>query len=178
MDNGLLPRRYAKALYKYALEQGQAERVYEIMLNLKKAYETEPELEHTLSDPYVSVSAKITLLEVVAGGKDDILANAVNLLAKNNRLDILRGMVLAYIDIYRKENGIHPVEIISAQPLNDADRDRLVKMIEKHIGRDKAEYTFATNPDLIGGFVVRVDNESLDASVRNELNQLRQKLMS
>ena len=40
------------------------------------------------------------------------------------------------------------------------------------------EYSFVTDPDLIGGFVVTIDNRQLDASVKNELKQLRLKLLS
>ncbi len=39
------------------------------------------------------------------------------------------------------------------------------------------EYTFRVDPDLIGGFTVDIDNERLDASVKNELKQLRLRLL-
>ena len=39
------------------------------------------------------------------------------------------------------------------------------------------EYSSAVDPQLIGGFVVNVDNERLDASVRQQLQQMRQHLI-
>lgn len=178
MDKGLLPRRYAKALYKYADEKGATARVYTLMQNLASAFESNHELQNVVANPFVSVGDKQKLLITAAGENSDILADFIKLLANNNRLDIVRATALAYCEIYRQENRIHLVNITSAAPLSEADRKRLTDMIEKHIGDAKAEYSFDVNPDLIGGFVVRIDNESLDASIRNELKQLRKTLIA
>lgn len=178
MDKGLLPRRYAKALYKYAAEKDATAEVYALMQKLVDAFGSNSDLQGAIANPFVSLTEKTKLVMTAAGGDSPILADFVKLLASNNRLDILRDAAIAFTVLYRQENHIYPVSITSAAPLSDADRKRLTDMIEKHIGDATAQYTFDVNPDLIGGFVVRIDNESLDASVRNELNQLRRKLMT
>ena len=177
MDKGLLPRRYAKALYKYAIEKSATAEVYGMMRNLSAAFDDNHELQNVIANPFVSDNDKTRLLVNAAGSDSPVLTDFVKLLATNNRLDLVRGIALAYAALYREENHIHLVSITSAAPLKEADRKRLTDMIEKHIGDAKAEYSFSVNPDLIGGFVVRIDNESLDASVRNTLKQLRQNLM-
>ena len=177
MDQGLLPRRYAKALYKFAAEKDFTATVYRLMQNISVAFEKHEQLQHAIANPFVPEEEKQKLIMTAAGEQNSILADFIKLLAKNNRLDIIRGIALAYAELYRKENKIHLVEITSASSLNDADKKRITDMIEKHIGDATAEYTFQVNPDLIGGFVVRIDNELLDASVRNELNQLRKTLI-
>ena len=55
---------------------------------------------------------------------------------------------------------------------------RLKALIESHVGGATVEYETAVDPDLIGGFVVKIDSERLDASIKNELKQLRLKLLS
>lgn len=178
MDKGLLPRRYAKALYKYAEEKGQTTDLYELMQNLETAFQQNRQLQATIANPFVSEDAKIELILTAAGERNDILADFIRLLASNKRLDITRGAALAYTELYRKENNIHLVTITSAVPLTEQDRIRLTEMIEKRLGNAKAQYTFEINPELIGGFVIRIDNESLDASIANELKQLRQQLIN
>ncbi len=178
MDKGLLPRRYAKALYKYATEKDATASVYDLMEKLVDAFDSNSDLQSAIANPFVSLTEKTKLVMTAAGGDNAILADFVKLLATNNRLDILRDAALAYTALYRQENHIYLVNITSAVPLSDADRKRLTDMIEKHIGDATAQYTFEVDPDLIGGFVVRIDNERLDASVRNELDQLRRKLMT
>ncbi|MDE7442643.1 MAG: F0F1 ATP synthase subunit delta [Muribaculaceae bacterium] len=51
-------------------------------------------------------------------------------------------------------------------------------MIEKHLNGGSMEYSERVDSGLIGGFVINIDNEQLDASVRSELKQLRLKLLS
>lgn len=177
MDKGLLPRRYAKALYKFAAEKDATTSIYALMQKLEKAFDTNHDLQNVIANPFVSVPQKTELLETAAGSKDAIFADFLKLLSDNNRLDIIRQVALAYAALYRQENHIHLVSVTSAAPLSDSDRQRLTQMIENHIGNAKAEYTFDVNPDLIGGFIVKIDNESLDASVRNELEQLRRSLI-
>lgn len=177
MDKGLLPRRYAKALYKFAAEKGCTAELYGLMQNLAAAFEKNHDLQSVIANPFISVEDKTSLIMTAAGEQNDVLADFVKLMAQNNRLDLIRDAALAYTAIYRQENKIHLVNITSAAPLTDDDRKRLTAMIEAHIGNAKAEFTFDVNPDLIGGFVVRIDNESLDASVMNELKQLRKKLI-
>ena len=58
-------------------------------------------------------------------------------------------------------------------------RTSLSKKVGKHLPDGaSAEYTEAVDSALIGGFTVAIDNERLDASVANELKQLRLKLLS
>lgn len=178
MDKGLLPRRYAKALYKFALEKGQTKEVYAMMQNLETAFDENPDLQKIMSNPFVSEAEKNSLINAAAGAKNDILDDFVKLLIKNNRIDIIRGTVLDYIEIYRQDKNIYHVEITSAAPLDVAGRDRLKDMVERHIDTGAtAEYTYKVNPDLIGGFTVTINNRRLDASVSNELKQLRLSLI-
>lgn len=178
MDKGLLPRRYAKALYKFALEKGQTKKVYAIMQNIAAAFATNPDMNTVMSNPFVSDNEKDSLITTAAGGKNDILGDFVKLLIKNNRIDIIRIVVLEYISLYRRENNIYHVEITSAATLKEADCTRLKSMVERSLEEGAtAEFVFDVESALIGGFVVNIDNRRLDASVSNELKELRLSLI-
>lgn len=182
MDQGLIPRRYAKALMKFALEKGKLDQVYDLMLNLEKAFGENKSLRSVIANPFVSADEKTGIILTAAGTKSDddnsaILRDFVKLLEKNNRMDQLQGIVLAFITEYRAAKNIYKVDIESAAQLSDADKKRLTSMIDRHLNGGTAEYSFSVNPDLIGGFTVNINNERLDASVRNELKQLRLNLL-
>jgi F-type H+-transporting ATPase subunit delta len=188
MNEGLIPKRYAKALYKYACEKGADLGLYRLMGNLGKSFADHPALDSTIANPFVADDEKITLLLTAAqaadgkpGAADSKTADAYNdflkLLQQNNRLQMAGSIARAYCEIYRKENRIFRVRIVSAQPLADAESSRLVALIQKHLKDGKMETTFATDSELIGGFTIDIDNERLDASVKNELKQLRLKLL-
>lgn len=192
MNEGLIPKRYAKALYKFALEKGAEKGLYSLMGNLVKSFADNPALDPAVANPFVDDAKKIELLKTAAGvdksaksaPSKDVADAAVSafvdflkLLQQNKRLMLASAIARAYCDIYRKENRIYRVTIVSAQPLEAAEADRLRKLINSHLNGGSAEFTMATDPELIGGFTVDIDNERLDASVKNELKQLRLKLL-
>lgn len=179
MDQGLLPRRYAKAFYEFACEKDYSTRAYELMQCLAQTFANNTALNQVMANPYVSSDEKIKLLRTASGANDTDtpLDDLFKLLVKNGRIDQARGIALAYNEIYRKMNNICDVHVESAAPLTPADTERIKHMIERHLKGATIEYTFTVNPELIGGFVVTVDSQRLDASVKNELDQLRLNLL-
>ena len=184
MNEGLIPARYAKALYKFALEKGADKGLYRLMGNLGKSFVDNPTLDTTVANPFVADSDKTALLTTAAAADADtpapvkqVLADFLKLLCENRRLPLAGAIARAYCELYRKENRIYRVKIVSAMPLDNEEEQRLKKLISSHLGDASMEYTYSTDPDLIGGFTVDIDNERLDASVKNELKQFRLKLL-
>ncbi len=180
MNEGLIPRRYAKALYKYASEKGVEESVYGMMKNIEQCFSEMPTLQEALSNPFISVSDKEVLIITAARASeaDSCLTDFLKLLAQNRRIDMMRGIAAAYVGIYRQSHNIHVVDVVSASELQPAEESRLKQLIQSHLKGASMEYSHSVNPDLLGGFVVNIDNERLDASISNELKQLRLKLLS
>lgn len=181
MNDGLIPRRYAKALYKYALEKKVDKRIYMLTANLVDAFASQHGLLTAVANPFVSVADKTKLLMAAAGAdekSDPVFTDFLTLLAQNGRIEFIRDIALAYRDIYRQANNIRRVTVTSAEPLAAPEEQRLKSLIEKHLDGASMEYEARTNPDLIGGFTIEINNEKLDASVANELKQLRLKLIT
>lgn len=180
MDQGLIPRRYAKALYEFATEKGATERIYSLMKNLSAAFTSLPGLQKALANPFVGNDDKIQLLVTASGASadDTVAADFFKLLVRNRRVDFAHGIALAYLKIYREERNIHLVHIESAATLTSEELQRLEALVKRHIGGDDMELSTSVDPSLIGGFTIAVDNQLLDASLSNELMQLRQNLIS
>lgn len=179
MNEGLIPRRYAKALLKFAVEKKQDGRLYELMTALGHSFEEQPTLDATMANPFIAAEKKEQLLVTASGAdkNDTAYLDFLKLLKQNNRLPMARQIALAYVDDYRKANNIYRVEVTSAAPLDGEEETRLKKLIESHLGGGTMEYSSKTDPDLIGGFTVNIGSEKLDASVRNELKQLQLRLL-
>lgn len=178
MDNGLIPLRYAKALHMFAIEKGTDKRVYELMKQLAATMSNEPALCQVMANPYVSAQDKTALLTTAAGaGKDDTtFADFTALLLKNRRIEFARQIALAYLDLYRQANNIYLVDITTAVELDNDETEKLHSVVQKHLGKATAEYSHHVDPQLIGGFVININSERLDASVSNELKQLSLRL--
>ena len=178
MDNGLIPRRYAKALYKYALETGETKKIYELSKKVIESFKANPELQKVLSNPFISDEDKEKLLLTSAGEKDETFHRFVNLLLAQKRVEYAQAMMLAYRDIYRHENHISQARITTASKLDDVRMKKLRDLVAKAFKDSELEFTEAVDPSLIGGFVIDVDSVRMDASLSNELEQLRQTLLS
>lgn len=180
MNEGLIPARYAKALYMVASEKKVDARIYEMMKSVEASFAAQPSLQDVLANPYITDADKQTLLMTAAGASDNdtVYCDFLKLLAQNRRLDMSRGIANAFVKLYRQQNDIYEVKIVSASPMAKAEEDRLHALISRHLNGGKMEYSSAVNPDLIGGFTVNVGNERIDASVSNELKQLRLNLIS
>lgn len=180
MDQGLIPNRYAKALYGFALEKGEATRVYELMKALSASFAAEPRLQEVMANPFVAAPDKTRLLDTAAGAgeADTVYADFLKLLVENRRIDMVRTIALRYLDIYREANRIYPVTLTTAAPLPKETVERIHRLIESHLGQGATvEYTEEVDPAIIGGFVVNVNSERLDASLASELRQLRLSLL-
>ena len=180
MDQGLIPNRYAKALYKFALEKGAADRVYELMKCLCASFAGQPRLQEVVANPFVATEDKTGLLTTAACAKstDTVFADFLKLLVENRRIDIVRLIALRYLDIYRRANNICLVKIVPATDMPADVVGKLHALVERHLPGATVEYTHLTDPSIIGGFIVDVNSERLDASLESELRQLRLKLLS
>ncbi len=180
MNQGLIPRRYAKALYKVATERGVAERMYELMNSLSATFEADNGLRSAVDNPFVPVADKTSLLITAAGATDadTTYVDFLKLLVENRRVDIIEAIARAYTDLYRKEGNIRRVEVVSAAPLAPEAMERIRALVASNIKGASMEFSSRVDPALIGGFVVNIDNQRLDASVANELKELRLSLIS
>ncbi len=180
MNQGLIPRRYAKALYILAAEKGKDKEVYAAMSSLNSAFAGEEGLQKTLANPHVAADDKLALVNSVAGKEaPELVSDMVRLLEHNHRMEFLREIALAYVEIYREEHHIYKVDITSAMALQPDERKRIQTLVNKHLpAGSTAEFSEEVNPGLIGGFTVSIDNELLDVSVAADFKQLRLKLLS
>lgn len=180
MDKGLIPRRYAKALYQVGEERKANDSLYGIMQTLAASFAAQPTLAATVANPFVSENDKMSLLNTAAGPEasaNTTFEDFLRLLAQNGRLDMTWDIARAFIDTYRTAHNIYRVAIVSAAPLGEPEKKRLQDIIARHIGKGTMEYDFSVDPSLIGGFTVTVNSERLDASVANRLKQLRLQLV-
>lgn len=179
MNEGLIPRRYAKALLEFAQEKGQDKQLYSLMKTLAGSFAAEPQLCEVVGNPFVAAKEKIALLTTAAGATaaDSCFSDFLKLLVDNNRIALVRQAALAYLSLYRKANNIYKVEIITASQFPDEEMKRLKDLINRQVKGATVEYDTKVDPSLIGGFIVNIDSERLDASIKNELKQLRLKLL-
>lgn len=178
MNDGLIPQRYAKALYKYALEKNNTAAVYDEMKQVVASFEAMPSLQKVMTNPFVDAQRKQALLIAAAGDKvEDDYRRFVKLVLDHNREEFLFCMAHDYRRIYRDENHIARVNIITAAELPEPELQKIRDVVANAFKDYTLEYDYHLDPDIIGGFVIDVNSTRMDASISNELEQLRQTLL-
>jgi len=176
MNTGIISHRYAKAFYQFAAERKEEDRLREELKILSEQFLALPLLQKTLDDPTVLPAVKIELL-TTAAGKDisDTCSKVLHLIVKNKRAHYLRSVALMYDEVYRKAKDMVIMKLVTTEPASDDVKNKLVALIRRN--NDQVEFMTETNTDLIGGFILEIEDLRLDASVKNLLNQLRLELI-
>lgn len=179
MNDGLIPKRYAKALYKLALENGDTQEIYELLKPMSQGIKGLDDVKRVLLNPKIASEEKGKVMMQIIGAKPgSSLDKFILLVIRNNRTELLRKIALSYVNLYREKHDIAKVEITTATELPQEKIDDIVAKVKQQLGNMTLEIVQYINPDLIGGFTVKVGDILLNASVKNELNQLRLKLIS
>ena len=178
MNDGLIPRRYAKALYKLAVENGDSAEVYELLKSFSFRYTAIDELKRAMLNPNVPDEEKGSeMLHILNGKPGSSLDNFLLLCMRNDRSEYLQKISLAYVDLYREAHNIAHVVISTAVPMPDAEYNAIIDIVKQRLGDMTLEIEQVIDPSLIGGFTVTIGDLVLDASVKRELNEMRLKLI-
>ena len=172
MDAGIISNRYAKAIFQYASERKEESRLREELKIMAEQFFAVPLLKLVLDDPTVAKSEKVKILTTAAGREVcDTCRQVIQLIVENGRTHFMQSIALMYDKVYRKAKNRVILKLITTEPASDEMKNKLVALINKN--NEQVDFQAKTDSDIIGGFIVEVDDLRLDASIRNQLSQLR-----
>lgn len=178
MNIGLIPSRYAKALWEYAQEQHATESLYEEMGRLAASFSQEPTLRSALTNPVLSSAQKSDLARNAAGGSvSEAFTRFIALVLDHKREGLLHLMALDYLLLYRKAHNISTGKLVTAVAVSEATAQRLKEWIIART-HGSLELQTLTRPELLGGFVFEMNSLRLDASLSSQLRSIRQQFIA
>jgi len=168
--------RYAKALLQAAVEQGVADKIYQDMEFAGTIVDL-PDFKLFLNNPSINTSTKNKVLnEVFLNKVNPLTITFLELLTKNKREIYLKSIARNYIKIYRDFNNITSVNISTAVEIGDTLKNK-VKTVVGQILKKQVELSETTDADIIGGFVIRIDDKQYDASIKHKLEKVKRELL-
>lgn len=171
MERATLARPYAEATAKLAAE-ANAWGPWSERLALLAAVAGDEQIQALAANPAVEGARVADVVLAVCGDKlGDEGANLVRLLVENKRLGLAAEIAAQFQALKAAQEGELTAHVTSAFELSEAQMASLVAKLETKFGR-KIKATQSTDPDLIGGVVIQVGDEVMDASVRGGLEQL------
>jgi F-type H+-transporting ATPase subunit delta len=179
MPNPRLAARYAKAILDLAVEKNQLENVYNDMLFFRQAFSSSRDLVSLLLSPIIKADKKGKVLDAIASGRvSDITASFNKLLLAKEREAYLPEIVTAFIEQYKIHKGIQTVKLTTAAPISEEVKQAILDKVKSVRNIQQIELHTEINEKLIGGFVLEIGDELVDASVAFELNNIRKQFQN
>ena len=168
-----LAGRYASALFDLARDQKQIDAVSRSLDSLNQALADSREFHQMVLSPLVDREDSGEVFAAVAEGLnlDPITTNFLGVLARNGRKGQLQPVIRLFRRLSAEHRGETTAEVVSAHPLSDDQVERLKAQLRTRVGRDVA-IDSRTDPEILGGLIVKVGSQMIDASLRTKLNRL------
>jgi F-type H+-transporting ATPase subunit delta len=168
-----LAGRYASALFDLARDQRQIESVGTSLDALGQALLDSKDFAELVSSPLVSRDEAGKAFGAIAPqlGLDPITTNFLGVLARNGRKNELRNVIRAFRRLAAEHRGETTADVVTARPLTDDQIAALKAQLRARAGRDVA-IDATVDPTILGGIVVKLGSQQIDASIRTKLNRL------
>jgi F-type H+-transporting ATPase subunit delta len=174
MPNPRLAGRYAKSLIDLAIERDELDIVYNDMLYFDAVCKQSREFVNVLNSPIISPDKKVQILDAVTTGNiGELTTTFSHLLIKKNRESNLAEISEAFIDQYKHLKGIYVVKLTTAAPVGDELKKTIVEKLRAETIIQQIELITEVRENLIGGFILEVEDRLLDASIAYELANAR-----
>lgn len=175
MRNTKVAARYARALLDLAIERGNIDSVLGDMMVFAATVKDSSEFELLLSSPVVKADKKIEIFQLAFEPFEPTTQEFIALVTNNGREAMLLDIAETFEAQVKEHRGIVPMTITSAVPLDANTRAAIVAKVQSSV-EGTLEVEEKIDESLIGGFVVRMGDQRIDASVASQLNNLKQRL--
>ena len=179
MNRSIVITRYATALVKYCQGSGHGEIVCSEAEALGHALSTVPELRRmvTAAEDVVSPFDKKKLLQSALGNRmSQELSRFLTLLNKNGRMDLVEDILRDFLRMYRRSQGIRKAHLVTVSEPSERLLQRLKDLVRQKTG-DDVIIEVEVDPGIVGGFVFDLDEYLMDASVKHQLDQIREQFI-
>lgn len=163
---------YARSLFEVARERDGLDSVRDQLAAFDDALAGSDDLRTFFFSPQFSTEEKIDGLRRCVDGASDEVQNFLEALLERSRMPAIHRIRARFDQMWERERDHLPVRITSATPLDDETANGIGARIGEQTGK-QVQLTRNVDPEIIGGLVVRVGNQILDASVRARLERLR-----
>ncbi|MAO32301.1 MAG: ATP synthase F1 subunit delta [Crocinitomicaceae bacterium] len=164
--------RYAKALIELADENGSLNEVSNDITQLKLVCDENRDLVAFLNSPIIDRHKKISILEEAFSSFNEVSTKFMRLITKNKRENILPAIADSFVRLLQEKKGIVPVKITASYPISEETKNDIISKLPQDKGITY-DVSVDINKALIGGFIVRMGDKQIDASISGRLNNLK-----
>ena len=173
MKNVKLASRYAQALFDFAVEKNQLEQVYQDILLIMQTLKSNRELTLAIECPVVPYTKKVKVFTgIFEQAVSKVSFGFLKLVIAKKREPALLLICFEFIRLYNKYHNIKVLDFITAQEVREPVMEKLKALMHERTGA-MIEVKSIITPQIIGGFIVRMDDFVFDASILKQINTLK-----
>ena len=164
---------YAEAFLQVAENNQETDQVVEQVKEILSLWNSSPELRQAMASPVLEPAAKkAALVKLFEGSVSPTLLNLLKLLADRQRINVLDAVLARFLELFRDLRQIALATVTSATALSEDQQAALSQKVKDVAGTDNVEFDLRVDPALIGGFVVSLGSQVIDASLAGQVRRL------
>lgn len=170
-------KRYAQSLLDNSVEREVLDIVYTDVELVFSTFKKNPQLKKVFESPIIKPEIKASILNEAFSSKiSDDTMEFLQFIIEKRREDLIQSILEKFIQLYNEHMGIAEAEIHVAFEISDDQKQSLKQKLEQLVNK-KIKINFHLDPQIIGGFVARVDDTVFDASVKHQLEILKKQFI-
>jgi F-type H+-transporting ATPase subunit delta len=179
MKQDHVAKRYAIAIFEIAKEIKAIDQMKEELQVVGEIFENTNLNETFFKHPRVSQTEKKEFVKTTFQGKIcDTLLNTLFLLIDKKREGIISRVVEEFVKLTNLEQGIAEAQVYTTKPLTDAEKVAFEATFSKTSGKGKLTINNIVDPELIGGFKVRIGDRIYNGSILNQLKRIERRMIN
>lgn len=168
--------RYVKSLLDLAVKQGSLDKVHADMQLFAATLDKSRDLELMLKSPVIKHDKKNAILSAVFKSKvSDLTMAFIDIITKKNREPLLAEISREFHNAFNVYKGVGKASVTTTVPMDAKTRQEFEAIVKKLSNRKEVELEEKVDKELIGGFILNVEDKQIDASIKNNLKKLKLK---
>ncbi|MGA9213001.1 ATP synthase F1 subunit delta [Kaistella sp.] len=173
MRTSKVAKRYAQGLLNFTQEVGNTTSVFGEMKDLVNTIEKSKELQSFFNSPIIDSKKKISIANEIFKSFSAVSQNIIQLVIKQGREGQLSNIGQEFINKVEDMNGVQRITLTSATALSQDNMNNILKSTTLVNHNNQFDVKSIINPDILGGYILRVGDQQIDASVKSKLSRLK-----
>jgi F-type H+-transporting ATPase subunit delta len=171
-------KRYAQGLLDFTQETKTTEDIFREMNDVVETIKKSKDLQNFLASPIIDAKKKINVAREIFRNFSLTTNNLVQLTIKHGRENQLQNICTAFISKVEDLKGVQRVTITSAATLSEENINNILKSTNLVNNENKLDVNSVINPEILGGYILRVGDQQVDSSVKSKLNDLKKEFVN
>jgi F-type H+-transporting ATPase subunit delta len=169
---------YATALLELANERNVTQQIAEDLAGVRQVLNEVPNFQVYLANPSIGDAERNGVIQRTFAGKiSPLLDYFLELLAAKRKLGHLGEIADAFDKLLDEQLGKIEVDVTVAQKLSPEQLEEVRQKVSTALKKDAVVYQYV-DESIIGGLIVRVQDQLIDASVKTQIANLREQMLA